>query len=124
MILPQGFPVVMRRFLKRAVLIFQGGQRQRIALARAILKNAPILVFDEPVTGLDAETEAKLNETLVHLLRGKTVFIIAHSFSTIVRADLILIIEEGRIAEHGTHQQLLATSSRYRQLYELQILEP
>lgn len=99
------------------------GQRQRIALARAILKNAPIFVFDEPATGLDAETEAKLNETLNRLMKGKTTFIIAHRFSTITRADLILMIEEGRIAEQGTHEQLLATSDRYRQLYELQSLE-
>ncbi len=100
-----------------------GGQRQRIALCRAILKNAPILVFDEPVTGLDAETEAKLNETLNLLLKEKTVFIIAHRFSTIMRADLILMVEEGRIAEQGTHEQLLAKSDRYRKLYDLQKTE-
>jgi len=100
------------------------GQRQRIALARAILKNAPIFVLDEPSTGLDAETEAKLSETLNRLMNGKTTFTIAHRFSTIMRANLILMIEEGRIAEQGTHEQLLATSDRYRQLYELQSLEP
>jgi len=111
-------------FLKEGGANLSGGERQRIALARAILKDAPILVFDEPVTGLDAETEAKLNETMNLLLKKKTVFTIAHRFSTIMRADLILMIEEGRIVEQGTHEQLLAKSDRYRKLYELQKLEP
>lgn len=101
-----------------------GGERQRMALARAILKNAPIFILDEPVTGLDAATEARLNETLNRLMRGKTSFVIAHRFSTIMRADLILMIEEGRVIEQGTHEQLLAGSDRYRRLYELQRLEP
>ena len=100
------------------------GQRQRIALARAILKNAPIFVFDEPTTGLDAETEARLNEILNHMTRERTTFVVAHRFSTIMRADLILLIEEGRIIARGTHQQLLAASDRYRRLYELQSIEP
>jgi ATP-binding cassette subfamily B protein len=114
--LPGGYDTL----LKEGGVNLSGGQRQRIALARTILKNAPILVFDEPVTGLDAETEAKLNETMDLLLKGKTVFIIAHRFSTIMRADLILMIEEGRIVEQGTHEQLLAKSDRYRELYNLQ----
>ena len=101
-----------------------GGQRQRMALARAILKNAPIFILDEPTSGLDAGTEAKLNETLDLFMKGKTSFVIAHRFSTIMRADLILMIEEGRIAEQGTHEQLLAKSHEYRQLYDLQRLEP
>jgi ATP-binding cassette, subfamily B, bacterial len=101
-----------------------GGQRQRMALARAILKNAPIFILDEPTSGLDAGTEAKLHETLDRFMKGKTSFIIAHHFSTIVGADLILMIEEGRIAEQGTHKQLIAKSHRYRQLYNLQRLKP
>ncbi len=111
-------------FLKEAGANLSGGQRQRIALARAILKNAPIFILDEPVTGLDAETEAKLTETLDRLMKGKTSFIIAHRFSTIIKADLILMVEEGRISEQGTHEQLLARSDRYRQLYDLQRLKP
>ncbi len=97
-----------------------GGQRQRIALARAILKNSSVFIFDEPVAGLDAVTEARLNETLGRLMKGKTSFVIAHRFSTIVKADIILMIEEGRIVEQGTHEQLLAGSDNYRQLYNLQ----
>ena len=89
-----------------------GGQRQRMALARAILKNAPIFILDEPTSGLDAETEAKLNEALDRFMKGKTSFVIAHRFSTIMRSDLILMIEEGRIAEQGTHEQLLAKSQQ------------
>ena len=100
-----------------------GGQRQRLALARAILKNAPIFVLDEPATGLDAGTEAKLNKTLDRLMNRKTSFIIAHRFSTIIMADLILMIEEGRIAEQGTHEQLLTKSDQYRRRYNLQRLE-
>ena len=103
---------------------FSGGQRQRIALARAILKNAPIFIFDEPVTGLDSATEAKLNETLDSLMKGRTCFTIAHRLSTVMRADLILMIEEGRIVEQGTHESLLAKNDRYRQLYDLQRLGP
>ncbi len=111
-------------FLKEGGTNLSGGQRQRIALARAILKNAPIFIFDEPVTGLDSATEAKLNETLGHLMKGRTSFTIAHRLSTIMRADLILMIEEGRIVEQGTHEHLLSKSDRYRQLYNLQRLEP
>jgi ATP-binding cassette, subfamily B, bacterial len=111
-------------FLKEGGANLSGGQRQRIALARAILKNAPIFILDEPVTGLDPATEAKLNETLDRLMKGKTSFTIAHRLSTIMRADLILMIEEGRVVEQGTHEDLLVKSDRYRQLYDLQRLKP
>ena len=100
-----------------------GGQRQRIALARAILKNAPILILDEPVTGVDAATEARLNETLDRHMKGKTSFTIAHRFSTIMRADLILIIGEGQVVEQGTHEQLLCKNDWYRHLYDLQRMQ-
>ncbi len=111
-------------FLEEGGANLSAGQRQRISLARAILKNAPILVLDEPVTGLDAETEAKLSATIDLMFKEKTVFIIAHRFTTVMGADLILMIEEGRIVEQGTHGQLLAKSDRYRELYNLQNLGP
>jgi ATP-binding cassette subfamily B protein len=107
-------------FLKEGGTNLSGGQRQRIALARAILKNAPIFVLDEPEAGLDSATEAKLNEALDRLMKGRTSFTIAHRLSTIMKADLILMIEEGRIIEQGTHEHLLGKSDKYRQLYDLQ----
>jgi ABC-type multidrug transport system fused ATPase/permease subunit len=111
-------------FLKERGANLSGGERQRIALARSILKDAPIFIFDEPATGLDADIQARLIETLNRLMRGKTSFIVAHHFSTILKADLILMIEEGRIIEQGTHDQLMTISDRYRQLYNLQTLGP
>ena len=97
-----------------------GGQRQRLALARAILKDAPILILDEPVTGVDAVTEAQIHKTLNRIMQRKTTFMIAHRLSTIKKADLILVIEEGKVVEQGTHAQLLTNSNRYRELYNLQ----
>ncbi len=118
--LPRGYDT----FLKERGANLSGGERQRIALARSILKDAPIFIFDEPVTGVDAEIEARLNATLNRLMQGKTSFIVAHHFSTIMKADFILMIEEGRIIEQGSHDQLLAKSEVYRQLYNLQRLGP
>ena len=118
--LPKGYDT----FLKDRGANLSGGERQRIALARSILKDAPIFVFDEPLTGVDAETESRLDGILNRLMKGKTSFIIAHHFSTIMKANLILMIQEGRIIEQGSHDQLLAESEQYRQLYNLQRLEP
>ncbi len=118
--LPRGYDT----FLKDRGANLSGGERQRISLARSILKDAPIFIFDEPLTGVDAKTEERLNFILNRLTKGKTTFIIAHHFSTVMRADLILMIEEGRIIEQGTHDQLLAGSERYRQLYNFEKLEP
>jgi ABC-type multidrug transport system fused ATPase/permease subunit len=97
-----------------------GGQRQRIALARAILRDAPILILDEPVTGLDAITAARLRETIAEVAKGRTTFVIAHTLSMIERADLILVLDKGRIVEHGTHDELMARSRVYAGLYETQ----
>jgi ATP-binding cassette subfamily B protein len=97
-----------------------GGQKQRINIARAIIRNTPIVIMDEPVTGLDARAEAKVNAAIHRLTRGKTTFIIAHKFSTIAGADKILLLEEGQIAQLGSHAELLQTSPHYRELYELQ----
>jgi ATP-binding cassette subfamily B protein len=97
-----------------------GGQKQRINIARAIIRNTPILILDEPVTGLDAMAEAKITTALHRLTRGKTTFIVAHKFSTIANADKILLLEEGQLAHQGTHEQLMLESPQYRELYELQ----
>ena len=114
--LPHGYDTLVS---ERGVNL-SGGQRQRIALARAILRNAPILILDEPVTGLDAITESQLNATLIRLMQGRTTFVIAHRLSTIQKADSILVIEEGKVVERGTHAELLEKSSLYHQLYRLQ----
>lgn len=120
----KGLPGGYETFLKEGGANLSGGQRQRIAIARAILKDAPLFIFDEPVAGLDAIAEAGLNKTIDRLMKGKTAFIIAHHFSTVIRSDLILMIEEGRVLEQGTHEQLLARSDHYRSLYDLQRIEP
>ncbi len=104
-------------------LILSGGQRQRIAIARAILKDAPILILDEATSALDTESEMLVQQALNNLMTGRTTIVIAHRLSTIRRADRIIVMESGRIAEMGTHQQLLAQNGIYRRLYELQFAE-
>ena len=103
----------------RGVLL-SGGQRQRLAIARAILKNAPILLLDEATSALDNESELKVQEALNHLIKNRTTIVIAHRLSTIEKVDRILVMEQGEIAESGTHQELLATNGRYAKLYQMQ----
>jgi ATP-binding cassette subfamily B protein len=97
-----------------------GGQRQRIAIARAIIRNTPILILDEPSSGLDAASEKLVFEALDNLIEGKTSIVIAHRLSTIRRADIIFVIQEGKIVESGKHEELLRSGGLYSQLYELQ----
>ena len=97
-----------------------GGERQRIALARVILKNPRILVLDEATSSLDSESESLIQEALKHVMTGRTSIVIAHRLSTILAADLILVIDRGRIVERGTHSQLLSLGGLYAQLYETQ----
>jgi subfamily B ATP-binding cassette protein MsbA len=101
-----------------------GGQRQRLAIARALLKNAPILVLDEATSALDTESELLVQDALSNLMLNRTSFVIAHRLSTIRRADAIIVLERGRIVEIGRHEELLARSdSAYAALYQLQLLE-
>ena len=101
-----------------------GGQRQRLAIARALLKNAPILVLDEATSALDAESELLVQEALSNLMMNRTSFVIAHRLSTIRRADAIVVVERGRVVEIGRHDELLARpNGTYASLYEMQLLE-
>jgi len=100
-----------------------GGQRQRLAIARALLKNAPILVLDEATSALDAESERAVQEALERLMAGRTVLVIAHRLSTVRRADQLVVLDAGRIVERGRHAELLAAGGMYRRLHDLQVFE-
>ncbi|MDD9911737.1 MAG: ATP-binding cassette domain-containing protein, partial [Alphaproteobacteria bacterium] len=97
-----------------------GGQRQRIAIARAILKNAPILVLDEATSALDSETEKLIQDSLIDLMQDKTVIAIAHRLSTIKQLDRLIVMDQGKIVEDGTHEQLLKKKGHYAKLWNMQ----
>jgi subfamily B ATP-binding cassette protein MsbA len=104
-------------------VMLSGGQRQRIAIARAVLKNAPILILDEATSALDTDSERHIQAALEQLMRDRTTFVIAHRLSTVEKADRILVMEKGRIVEQGTHRQLLKLEGRYAQLHNNQFDE-
>lgn len=117
--LPQGYDTVVG---ERGTEL-SGGQRQRLAIARAILRNPPILIFDEATSSLDTEAERLVQQAMDRLLEGRTVFVIAHRLSTVQRADQILVMAQGQVVERGTHQELLQAEGLYHRLYELQFSE-
>jgi ATP-binding cassette subfamily B protein len=98
-----------------------GGQRQRLAIARALLKDAPILILDEATSALDAATEARVSRAMANLMRGRTTFVIAHRLSTVRDADEILVFDQGRIAERGVFERLVAEGGRFADLVAAQM---
>ena len=117
--LPQGYDTMVGEH----GIKLSGGQRQRLAIARAMLKNAPILLLDEATSALDTESERQVQAALKTLMRGRTTLVIAHRLSTVVDADLIYVIDAGRVAESGTHAELLARGGAYQRLYALQFAD-
>lgn len=117
--LPAGYDEIIG---ERGVRL-SGGERQRIAIARALLKNAPILILDEATSALDSESESLVQSALHNLMSGRTVFVIAHRLSTVRRADRIVVIENGGIADIGPHEELMTKLGTYRRLYELQFAD-
>ena len=117
--LPEGYNTMIG---ERGVRL-SGGERQRIAIARAILKNAPILILDEATSALDSESESLVQSALQNLISGRTVFVIAHRLSTVRRADRIVVLENGTITDIGAHEELMQKLGTYRRLYELQFAE-
>ncbi len=117
--MPQGYETLVG---ENGVLL-SGGQRQRLAIARALLKNAPLLILDEATSALDTESERHIQAALDHAVQGRTTIVIAHRLSTIEKADLILVMDQGRIVERGNHQELLAQKGYYSRLHATQFQE-
>jgi len=117
--LPSGYDSVIG---ERGVRL-SGGERQRLAIARALLKNAPILILDEATSALDSESESLVQSALHNLMTGRTVVVIAHRLSTVRRADRIVVLENGTIADIGSHEDLMKKLGTYRRLYDLQFVD-
>jgi ATP-binding cassette subfamily B multidrug efflux pump len=114
---PDGYDTVLGQ---RGVNL-SGGQKQRIAIARALITNPTVLILDDSTSSVDVETEARIQDALAGLMKGRTTFVIAQRISTVLNADKILVLDDGRVAAEGTHSELLASSPIYREIYESQL---
>ena len=117
----EGFPEGYETVVGERGVTLSGGQRQRVAIARALLMNPRILILDDSLSSVDTQTERLIQEALDKLMEGRTTFVIAHRLSTVRRADVILVMDKGRIAQQGTHEELLRSGGLYREIYELQL---
>lgn len=117
------FPAKYEEMLGERGITLSGGQKQRLAIARAILRNAPVLLLDEATSALDAESEALIQEALEVISKGRTTFVIAHRLATVRNADVILVLDKGKIVAQGTHAQLLKKNPLYARLAKLQFSE-
>jgi len=113
---PEGYDTLVG---ERGVTL-SGGQKQRIAIARAILRNPRILILDDATSSVDAETEELIQQALFNLMEGRTSFVIAHRFQTVMHADLIIVLDHGEIVQMGSHEELIQQPGFYRDIYELQ----
>ena len=118
-----GLPLGYNTTVGERGLKLSGGEKQRVGIARTLLKNPPILLLDEATSALDTETEHEIQESLIAMGQGRTVLIIAHRLSTVVHADQIVVLEQGKVVEQGSHDELLTKEGRYSYLWNLQLSE-
>ena len=118
-----GLPLGYNTTVGERGLKLSGGEKQRVGIARTLLKNPPILLLDEATSALDTETEHGIQESLIAMGQGRTVLIIAHRLSTVVHADQIVVLEQGKVVEQGSHDELLTKEGRYSYLWNLQLSE-
>jgi ATP-binding cassette subfamily B protein len=114
------FPDGYKTMVGEKGVTLSGGQKQRVTIARTLLKNPRILILDDATSSVDTETEARIRAALQRLMEGRTTFIIAHRVQSVMNADLILVLDQGRIVQRGTHDQLVAQSGIYRKIFEMQ----
>jgi ABC-type multidrug transport system fused ATPase/permease subunit len=115
--MPEGYETVVG---ERGITL-SGGQRQRVAIARALLMDPRILILDDSLSSVDTQTEKLIQEALDKLMEGRTTFVIAHRLSTVRRADVILVLDKGRIVQQGRHEELLEAGGLYREIHDLQL---
>jgi ABC-type multidrug transport system fused ATPase/permease subunit len=119
----RGFPEGYGTMVGERGVTLSGGQRQRVAIARALLMDPRILILDDSLSSVDTQTEQLIQQALDKLMEGRTTFVIAHRLSTVRRADLIVVMDKGRIVQTGTHEGLLAEGGLYREIHDLQLIE-